>query len=131
MMNYCYVCGITFDDEVYFNCPICSCHTDLSFKKDSKGDKFTKPLTEELVPEFLIDMAKVLMYGGNKYGFKNWRKATKEDLHHYEGALMRHFLTWQTGDIKDKDTNLNHLVHTAINAMFLYWHTQIKDNNGN
>ena len=98
----------------------------MTFKKDSKDNGFSKPLTEELIPECLLSMAKVLQFGGNKYGYQNWRKAKKKDFHHYQGAAMRHFLQWQSGEKYDNDTGESHLIHAMVNLMFLYWHTEIK-----
>ena len=101
-LNFCDICNISLKDGT-------------DFKKDSKNE--SKPLMDELIPEFMLEMGRVLEYGRQKYGYRNWREAHKKELFHYRSAKLRH--AFQEG--KDKDTNIDHLVHEAINCMFLWW----------
>jgi hypothetical protein len=97
------------------------------FKKDAKKD-FSKPKFELLNPKFLEDMAKVLTVGAQKYGANNFMKAKPAEQKLYIGAIHRHLNQWQQGVKKDEETNVNHLVSVAINAMFLYYFDVLKDN---
>ena len=100
-----------------YEVPSCSNHTlpDIEFKKDSKDNPFTKPLLEELVPEFILMMGDILAGGGNEYGYQNWQKCPPEERHHYVGAMLRHAFQ------SDFDDSEDHLAAVAINAMFLWY----------
>ena len=101
-------------DEHIADCKDCLI-PEMEFKKDSKNE--SKPLMDELIPEFMLEMGKVLEYGRQKYGYRNWRQASEGELFHYRSAKLRH--AFQEGE--DKDTNVDHLVHEAVNCMFLWW----------
>jgi len=91
------------------------------FKKDSKDNQFSKPMFELIDPDFLKDVAKVLTFGANKYGLFNWQNAKQKELHHLTGAIYRHLNEYQTGEIFDKESKLQHMAHISVNAMFLHW----------
>jgi len=65
---------------------------------------------EYLVYSVLEDDAWVHKHGGDKYGIRNWLideiKAST-----YEGAMLRHFLAWASGEDIDKDSGKPHLTH--------------------
>lgn len=88
----------------------------IPFKKDSKDEPFSKPLLEELVPEFILSMGEILAKGANKYDYKNWSRCKSEEQHHYVGAMYRHAFQSQLPDQKE-----DHLAAVAINAMFLWY----------
>jgi hypothetical protein len=89
------------------------------FVKDAKND-YSKPKFELINPKFVEDMAKVLTMGARKYGVDNYKKANVEERQLYIGAIHRHLNAWQQGKKCDSETEINHLVSVAINAMFLY-----------
>lgn len=97
-----------------------------TFKKESKDSKFTKPMFELIVPEFLHDVAVVLTEGAKKYGVDNYKNAKPEDIHHYLGALHRHLNEYQQGYKEDEESKLSHLTHIAVNAMFLYYYDYLQ-----
>lgn len=99
----------------------------MTFKKDAKNS-FTKPKFELINPKFIEDMAKVLTVGAKKYGENNFMKANKQERKLYIGAIHRHLNQWQQGNKYDEETEINHLVSVAINAMFLYYFDFLKDN---
>lgn len=93
----------------------------MEFKKDSKDNPFSKPMFELIDPRFLDNMARVLTHGANKYGLYNWKTAKLNELHHYLGASFRHLNKYASGEGLDPETNLPHLAHLSVNAMFLDW----------
>lgn len=78
-----------------------------------------KPLMSELIPEFILNMGKRLEDGRVKYGYKNWRKCSKDELFHYESAMLRH--AFNSLESTDEESEADHLIATAINAMFIYY----------
>jgi hypothetical protein len=65
---------------------------------------------EYLVYSVLPDDAYVHKHGGDKYGIRNWR--IDEILAStYEGAILRHFLSWAQGEDLDPDSGKSHLTH--------------------
>jgi hypothetical protein len=67
----------------------------------------------------LEEIAKVLMYGAEKYGRDNWKLC--EDLNDYEKALMRHISAHLSGEMYDEETGLLHLAHVGCNLVFLLY----------
>ena len=86
------------------------------FNKDDKG----KPMVSLVESDFILGMAKILTFGANKYGAENWKLgASPEDIRRYKDALLRHVLTYTSGELNDKETGLSHAYHAACNLMFL------------
>lgn len=70
--------------------------------------------------EFTNGVARVLMFGADKYQRDNWRLGT--EWHRTFSALKRHIDSWWDGEDLDPETNESHLYHAACNLMFLdYW----------
>lgn len=65
----------------------------------------------------LVEVAKVLDYGANKYAKYNWLKGM-EWSRLYDAAL-RHLTAWISGESNDQETNLSHLSHCACCLLFL------------
>lgn len=84
-----------------------------------EGKKFDegKPRYDLLAPELLEEVSKVLAFGAQKYGDRNWEKGM--DWHRPFGALMRHSWAWWKGEELDQESGLSHLSHAACNLMFL------------
>jgi hypothetical protein len=85
----------------------------------SEGIKFDggKIRYDLLSPEFLEETAKVLTFGAQKYGDRNWELGM--DWHRPFGALMRHLWSWWRGEDYDQESGLHHLSHAACNLQFL------------
>lgn len=101
-------------------CQHCSDGSKFELEKDNqtaKADAGKPQIT--LVPRKIIwDIAKIRMYGNQKYGDpNNWKQVSQE---RYRDALMRHLLLY-LDDPKsvDDESGLPHLWHAACNMAFL------------
>ena len=86
----------------------------------AKADAGKLQLT--LVPRTIIrEIAKVRMYGNEKYpdgGQENWRRVSAQ---RYRDAAFRHFLAYlDNPDGVDPESGLPHLSHLACNIAFLF-----------
>lgn len=86
-----------------------------------KHDQGKIPL-DLLSTDALNEMAKVLEYGSKKYSSHNWRNGFKWSRLY--AAALRHLTTWNNPyeSSLDKETNLSHLSHAAVNIMMLIEH---------
>lgn len=78
-----------------------------------------KPRISLVPPEILNQVAKVMMYGEEKYGAEHsWRdRATKQQ---YVDAFARHAAAfWADPDGVDDESGLPHIAHVASNVAFL------------
>ena len=83
--------------------------------KGVKHDK-DKPRNGKFVQGFvnaLIEIGKVDDYGGQQYGYHNWKNVEKE---RYEDAFMRHYLEHLKGEQLD-ESGYSHLTHAAWNIL--------------
>lgn len=87
----------------------------MSGNKDDGG----KVRYELLPPEALEEVAKVLTFGAEKYGERNWELGI--NYSRVFGALLRHIWAWWNPLQPDKDdeTGLSHLAHATCCVMFL------------
>jgi hypothetical protein len=85
----------------------------------AEGKKFDSgKVRVELLPEMaLVEVAKVLAFGAEKYGVDNWRKGMA--WRRLIGAALRHLWAWSTGVDRDEETGLSHLAHAACCVLFL------------
>lgn len=84
-------------------------------RKDDTGK-----LRMELLPaELLTETARVLTFGAEKYGDRNWENGMKWSR--VFGALMRHMWAWWNPFEPDTDaeTGFSHLAHAACCVAFL------------
>ncbi len=65
----------------------------------------------------LIEVAKVLDKGAEKYSRHNWLKGMAWSR--LSDAALRHLTAWIYGDDKDSETGLSHLSHCACCILFL------------
>jgi hypothetical protein len=81
-----------------------------------KNDQGKVPLSL-LSTTALMEIAKVLEFGKEKYAADNWRKGFmwRRTL----DAALRHLLAFNDGEDKDPETGLSHLAHLGCNIMFL------------
>lgn len=92
--------------------------------KLQSGTKYdgTKPRTDLLPVYPMIEEAKVLAYGAEKYNARNWEAGF--DWSRAYGALLRHlFAFWQGEDI-DPESGLHHLAHARCELDFLFEFTR-------
>lgn len=88
------------------------------------GTKYdgAKPRTDLLPVYPMIEEAKVLAYGAEKYNARNWEAGF--DWSRAYGALLRHlFAFWQGEDI-DPESGLHHLAHARCELDFLFEFTR-------
>lgn len=83
------------------------------------GEKFDqeKPRTDLLPSEPLLNIARVLGHGANKYGPHNWRAGLATSRLY--AATLRHLLAWNDGEDDDQESGLPHLAHAACELVFL------------
>lgn len=79
-----------------------------------------KPMVELLPPQALIEIAKALTHGANKYGKHNWRRGFT--WCRLIGSLLRHVYAWLGREDKDPETGLSHLAHAGANILMLLDH---------
>ena len=84
-----------------------------------QGVKFDKekPRVDLLPGDALLEIAKVLGHGAEKYDDRNWELGM--DWHRPFGALLRHLWAWWGGEELDKESGLPHLSHAGCNILFL------------
>lgn len=76
-----------------------------------------KPRTDLLPPRALMEVAKVLGFGAEKYGPENWRKV--ESLQErYTGAALRHIFDHMAGLELDDETGRDHIAHAICCLLF-------------
>lgn len=85
----------------------------------TKAMKFDdgKPPIDLVDKELIIEVAKILGYGAEKYEAHNWR--TGLPLTRYYSAAMRHLMAWNDGEDVDPESGLSHISHAACNMMFI------------
>jgi len=64
-----------------------------------------------------LAVAKVLMYGAQKYAKGNWRKGMSWMT--INDCLERHMISWLDGEENDEESGLPHLYHAAANIAML------------
>ena len=69
--------------------------------------------------ESLEAIAKVMMFGAEKYERDNWKKC--EDSNRYMQAMLRHLSEIQKGNDIDEETGLSHMSHVGCNVLFLLY----------
>ena len=85
----------------------------------SEGIKYDseKPKMNLLPPKAIMEVAKVLTFGAEKYDSENWRKL--DDLQNrYTAGALRHIFAHMDGEELDPETNLSHLAHAMCCLLF-------------
>lgn len=90
-------------------------------KKKAQGLKFddNKPKVHLVLPKFILGMARILTFGAVKYGEHNWKKGIAYSR--LISSAQRHLLAFSDGIDKDEESGESHLLHCAVNLMFLYF----------
>lgn len=78
-----------------------------------------KPNINKVCPDYIKGMARVLDFGDDKYGEKNWTEYT--NVNELISALMRHIDCFRKGNRLDEQSGLEHLDHAATNIMIVRW----------
>jgi hypothetical protein len=110
--------GVELSDEYQHN------HLQEALDYALKNRGFIKAdsgkLQWSLLPfEELKDVVRVLMLGAKKYTPDNWKKC--DDVTRYKDALMRHVISYVSGDTTDDESGLSHLAHAVCNCLFLMY----------
>ena len=85
----------------------------------NEGVKFdsTKPSISMIPRRAILEEAKVMDYGAQKYDRDNWRKGMKWTR--YIDAAMRHIQDFNEGEDADPESGLSHLAHARCCLAFL------------
>jgi hypothetical protein len=88
-------------------------------KEINGGTKYDEgKLRMDLVaPEGVEGIARVLTFGANKYGDRNWEKGMSWGRAF--AATLRHLYAWWGGQDIDPESGFSHLDHAACNIHFL------------
>jgi hypothetical protein len=83
------------------------------------GKKFDsgKPMVSLIPTGPLLEVAKVLTYGAQKYDPYNWAKGIKWSR--LIDAKLRHTLAFNAGEDLDPESGLPHLAHSICSDIFL------------
>lgn len=76
-----------------------------------------KPKMHLLPPKALLEVARVLTFGADKYGEENWRDVENAQKR-YASASLRHSFSHLDGEELDQETNYSHLAHAICCLMF-------------
>jgi hypothetical protein len=84
-----------------------------------EGTKYdTGKVGVHLLPsDALIEIARVLDFGANKYAAYNWTKGIKWSR--LVASTLRHVWAWFKGEDKDPESGLSHLAHAGCCILFL------------
>lgn len=90
-------------------------------KKNDRIDR--KPRWELLPLPDLEDVVEVYTFGAEKYGPHTWRDL-EDGFDRYKAALLRHLVSFDSGEEFDEESGLPALAHMAWNAiaMLAIWH---------
>ena len=85
----------------------------------SEGKKFdsNKPRMDLLPPKAILETAKVLSFGAEKYDPENWRLLDNLQSRYTAGAL-RHIFAHMDGEELDPESGTSHLAHALCCLLF-------------
>lgn len=94
-----------------------------SIKNDFKDNK----LRWDLLPlKEIEDIVRVYTAGANKYGPNKWQDLP-DGYNRYKGALLRHLMEYEKGNIVDEETGCLHIAQVAWNAIAMLYCSKQKD----
>jgi len=76
-------------------------------------------LFEHLKPE-LEEVVKTLKHGEKTYGRNSWMQLENWKVR-YTNAMFRHVTAYASGEYKDSQTGISHLVHAICCQLFLHY----------
>lgn len=94
-------------------------------EKPIKADD-NKPNWSLLPFDALEDIVKVLEFGAKKYGVDNWKTGSGFSYKRLFSSLMRHLISFMSGEDKDPESGFSHLAHAGCNIIFLLYYTKNK-----
>ena len=113
------------------NNSLCAVHLAEHLQDPFQKKDDNKPRLELVDPDYMVGVAQVLTFGAVKYEANNWKKATKEDLERIKGAQLRHIMAYNSGEIIDPESGLNHQFHISFGCMVLaYFDRHNKEHEG-
>lgn len=68
----------------------------------------------------IVEVAKALTFGADRYGDDNWQRVDRARSR-YHAAALRHIFAWAHGSKSDSDSGLSHLAHAVCCLLFLLW----------
>lgn len=77
-----------------------------------------------LIPQFLIEMGKIMSVGEKKYGELNWQKGGLKGEKGGVNHALQHIMQYMNDDPCDYGPRHCHLAQVAVNAMFEWWHAE-------
>ena len=85
-------------------------------KKYDNGKSMVGTLCR-VFPRALLGIGKCIEFGTHKYPKPDNWKLVENAFTRYQDSLMRHYLKFLSGEIRDKETNILHLCHMAWNTL--------------
>lgn len=76
-----------------------------------------KPPMDLLPGKALLEVARVMGFGAQKYEAHNWRKGMNHSR--LTAASLRHIVEYISGEDKDPESELEHLAHAACCILML------------
>ena len=94
-------------------------HSKKQGNKSVQGIKYDgkKPKMHLLPPKAILEVAKVLTFGAQKYDEENWRKLDNLQARYSSGAL-RHIFAHIDKEELDPESGLSHLAHAICCLLF-------------
>lgn len=87
-------------------------------EKIALEEKDAKVKPSLLPPQGVIEGARAMQYGAEKYGVGSWLNLNVPESSFLD-ALERHLLAYKLGAINDMDSGINHLGHIIANAAII------------
>lgn len=85
--------------------------------ESKKNDRQDDKLRWDLLPlETLEEVVKVYHAGCKKYGANTWQNLD-DGYNRYKGAMLRHLVAHEKGEVFDKEIECRHLAQVAWNAI--------------
>jgi hypothetical protein len=132
MSKFCAYCGHNQESHGIrccfgvFGSQNCSCKVFVDPETLPKQEQFNAEAVKndrlklrlDLVPILpLVEIAKVLTKGAEKYADRNWEKGFVYSRPY--AASLRHLFSWWNGESIDYEFNISHLAHACCNLLFL------------
>lgn len=77
-------------------------------------------------PKEFNDVLNVLKFGAEKYDANGWleKDAYKMDLKNNSASMFRHLAEYYNGEVEDRESKLDPLLHLAARALMAYTRRQ-------